>query len=90
MKIRRLIWDDWNEEHVLKHGVTTGEVEEVCYSKHYAIKSGKNKMAIWGQTEDGRYLLVVLGVREYGDYYPVTSRDMEDRERKQYKKWTKR
>ena len=90
MKIRNLIWDEWNIAHILKHGVSQHEVEEVCLSRHFAIKSGRNKMAVWGQTDDGRYLLVILGIRDYGDYYPVSSRDMDEKEKRQYKKWIKR
>lgn len=89
MKIKNLIWDEWNIEHVLRHGVTQDEVEEVCYSRHFAIKSGRNKMAVWGQTIGGRYLLVILGVRDYGDFYPVSARDMDQKEKRQYRKWVK-
>lgn len=90
MKIRNLIWDDWNEEHILKHGGSKEEVEEVCYSRHVAIKSGNGKKAVWGQSEDGRYLLVIVGERGNDDYYPISIRGMEEKEKKQYKKWTKR
>ena len=90
MKIRNLIWDEWNLEHALRHGVTKDEIDEVCFSKHVAIKSGKSKMAVWGQTYDGRYLLVILGIEDYGDYYPVSARDMDDREKRNFRKWIKR
>ena len=29
MKIRAVVWDDWNEEHIARHGVEVEEVEEV-------------------------------------------------------------
>ena len=90
MEIRRLRWNEWNIEHIQKHGVSQDEVEDVCYSRHFNIKSGKGKMALWGQTADGRYLIVILVIEEYGDYYPISARDMEDKERKFYKKWLKR
>ncbi|MBI2039606.1 BrnT family toxin [Candidatus Microgenomates bacterium] len=90
MKIRNLIWDEWNIEHVGKHGVSQDEVEEVCSSKHFAIKSGKTKMAVWGRTEGGRYLLVIVGVRGFYDYYPVSAREMDDREKRNFRKWIKR
>lgn len=90
MKIKNLIWDEWNTEHVLRHGVTQNEVEEVCFSRHFAIKSGRNKMAVWGQTIGGRYLLVILGVRDYGSFYPVSARDMDEKEKGRYRKWIKK
>ena len=90
MKIRRLRWDEWNLEHTSKHGVSQEEIEEVCFSKHFAIKSGKSKIAVWGQSADGRYLLVILGIEDYGDYYPISARDMEEKEKSRHKKWIKR
>lgn len=90
MNIRRLRWNEWNIEHTQRHEVSQDEVEDICYSRHFAIKSGRGKMALWGQTTDGRYLLVVLVIEEYGDYYPISARDMDEKEKKQYKKWIKR
>jgi hypothetical protein len=28
--IRRMIWNTWNEKHIIRHGVIPDEVEEVC------------------------------------------------------------
>ncbi len=90
MKIRKLRWNEWNIEHIQKHGVSVEEVEDICYSKHFAVKSGKSKMALWGQTVDGSYLLIILVIEEYGDFYPISARQMEEKEKRNYKKWTKR
>lgn len=90
MQIRRLRWNEWNIERIQRHGVSQDDVEEVCYSRHIAIKSGRGKMALWGQTADGRYLLVVLVIEDYGDHYPISAREMDEKEKKQYRKWIKR
>lgn len=90
MQIRRLRWNEWNIKHIQRHRVSQDEVEDVCYSKHFAIKSGRGKMALWGQTAAGRYLLVILVIEDYGDHYPISARDMDEREKKQYRKWIKR
>lgn len=90
MKIRNLIWDEWNIVHTAQHGVDQEEIEEICSSRNFAIKSGKGKVAVWGQTENGRYVLVILGRREFDDYYPVSAREMDEREKRNYKKWIKR
>ncbi len=90
MKIRNLLWDEWNEDHTAKHGINREEIEEVCFSRNIAIKSGKTKMAVWGQTGDGRYVLVILGIREFDDYYPISARDMDEKEKMSYRKWIKR
>ncbi len=79
-----LIWDDQNLEHIAEHGVSDIEVEEVCYSDVFVKRARNNTLAVYGQTENGRYLLVILGRRSKGVYYPVTARDMTDGERKTF------
>ncbi len=82
--IEELIWEERNIEHIVQHGVTMDQVEEVCYSDAL-FKRGRNQiLEVYGQTEDGRYLVVFLAKRGKGAYYPVTARDMNDRERKTY------
>ena len=39
-----------------------------------------------GQTEEGRYLTILLATRSNQRYYPVTARDSTDKERKSFKK----
>ena len=90
IKIRRLIWDEWNEDHAVKHGVSQEEIEEVCFTKHFDIKSGQGKIAVWGQSSVGRYVIIILGKEEYDGFYPISARDMEEKEKRFYKKWLKR
>ena len=71
--IRELFWDESNESHIARHHVTPGEVEEVCFGKHWMLRSGRRRMAVFGQTESGRYLLVILEAEDCGEYYVVTA-----------------
>jgi len=88
MRIRYLIWDDWNLEHIAEHGVTPEEVKEACYSKQCWNRRGrKGRRYILGQTEDGRYLSIILASREGGAFYTITARDMDEKERRLYRKW---
>lgn len=44
MKIREVVWDDWNEEHIVRHGVEVEEVEEVLAGIFtLPLKQKKNK-----------------------------------------------
>jgi uncharacterized DUF497 family protein len=82
--IEDLIWDEHNLDHIARHNVTQYEVEEVCYSKTF-VKRGRNGLLeVYGQTESGRYLVLFFARRGKGVYYPVTARDMVERERKTY------
>jgi len=84
--VEDLIWDDQNLGHIAEHGVSDAEVEEVCYSDPYVKRARNNALALYGQTENGRYLLVILGRRSKGVYYPVSARDMTDGERRMFRR----
>jgi uncharacterized DUF497 family protein len=83
--VEELIWDDRNLEHIARHGVSRFEVEQVCYSDAFIKRTRNQLLAVYGQTESGRYLIVFLGRRGQGVYYPVTARDMIDRERRAFR-----
>ncbi|MDO8638762.1 MAG: BrnT family toxin [Candidatus Daviesbacteria bacterium] len=86
MIIRRLIWDEWNIEHIARHNVEPEEVEEVCKSKNLFNKWKNKTYRVIGQTEDGRYLTIFLAPRIGQSYYPVTARDATERERKVFRR----
>ncbi len=61
MYIERLDWDDYRVEHIARHKVEPFEVWEICEdSLHLAHREGYNRYRLYGQTAEGRYLLVVL------------------------------
>lgn len=81
IKIKQLIWDEFNVEHIKKHKVTVSEVEAV----------GRNILT-HEQTKLGRYLVigrigsrilaVIIKRKRIGVYYPITARDAAKRERR--------
>jgi uncharacterized DUF497 family protein len=83
-RIRQIVWDDWNEEHLARHHVTPIEAEQVCFSDPLVMRGREGTKTLWGQSDAGRYLLVVLGERGEGIFYPVTARDMTESERRNY------
>ncbi len=54
-------WNDWNTEHIARHGVTIGEAEHVAShaSPPYPTTAENDKLFVWGQTSAGRYLQVI-------------------------------
>ncbi|WP_329413587.1 hypothetical protein OG802_24220 [Streptomyces sp. NBC_00704] len=87
MRVDELIWDDWNEQHIAEHNVTPDEVEEACQTKPIqARRTRDDKYAVFGTTDSGRYLTVILSSRGRNSYYVVTARDMDVRERATYRK----
>ena len=92
MKIRSFIWKaDFVEKLLVKHGVATYEVEELFFNKpqvrtvERGRTKGENVYRASGQTNDGRYLLVIYIFKpQSGAALPISARDMTARERKQY------
>lgn len=89
MRIDELEWDDWNEEHIAKHGVDPTEIEEVVFdraSTFLRTKSAQHRRyVVLGLTDAGRYLFVVLELVGTGKGYTVTARDMTDDEKHRFK-----
>ena len=85
--IEDVIWDGNNLEHIAHHGVRPAEVEEVLWDDPWFEKRrGRQRYQVFGQTDSGRYLLVILD-REYNSiFYVVTARDMTETEKRHYQR----
>ena len=85
MHIRKLIWSDRVIDKLAqKHHVSPEEVREVCYSKHHVRKGPDDIYYVYGQTYDGRYLLVVVAHKGQGRFKVITARDMDRSEKRFY------
>ena len=82
------ITDEILDKLASKHGVSMDEVEELCFSEGLHARGGRDGLLmLFGQTDAGRYLLVVLAPRSNeGVWAVVTARDMTLQERRLYKK----
>lgn len=81
IKIRELIWNERNVEHIRKHNVTVAEAEEVVKS-FIAHKAGKKGRYIAIGRSGKRLISVIVKRERTGIYYPVTARDAAKEERK--------
>jgi uncharacterized DUF497 family protein len=82
VRIKQLVWDDWNVEHIRKHRVNINEVEEVCKAVKKTLKTYRERLIVLGKTTQGRLLTVVLAPESKGRYYVVSARDMSRKERR--------
>lgn len=93
MKLEGIIWlEAIVEKLTVKHGVETHEVEEVL-SNHPKIRfvekgivQGEDVYMALGQSDAGRYLAVLFIYKSSQDALIVSSRDMAEKERRQYGK----
>ena len=85
-KYHRLDWDLRSIYHIAKHYVTADEVQQVIFSSHFRIRRGKGEdiYYVFGQTEVGRYLFIVLRDMSGGIGNVVTTRDMSEHEKRWY------
>ncbi|MDP3973980.1 MAG: hypothetical protein Q8P92_04060 [Candidatus Daviesbacteria bacterium] len=81
IKIKKLVWDEWNIEHIKKHNVIQSEVEEISKNIiiHKKVKLGR--YSIFGRVSS-RILTVIINRKASGIYYPVTARDAAKKERR--------
>lgn len=86
MYIAGIEWDEWNIEHIEKHVVTPQEVEEACYNQPINRRTRDNFYLIYGQTDAGRYLFVVVRYKGEGIVYVITARPMTKGEQRYYRK----
>jgi len=80
-RIVGLIWDNWNERHIARHGVEAYEVEEAIENIRYTNRSG-DYLRVLAQTYGGRYLTIIIDHEGQGYWYTVTARDMTHSERR--------
>ncbi len=87
---RRLVWDDWNLPHIVRHDVTPDEVEAACHAQPVFFKqSYKGRIMIFGMTPAGRLLAIVIGPvpdAPAGTFYPFTARTAHRSERRDYER----
>lgn len=93
MRLDEVIWKDrFIDKLEVKHGVSTGEVEEILFGKAHVRRAqkghvkGEDLYAAYGRTRGGRYLIIFFIRKEPTAALPISARDMTDSERKYYER----
>lgn len=94
MHIDQFLWPPDRIEHIARPGVTPDEVEEVCFGRSW-VRRGKSQgenpvYYVLGITGVGRHLFCVVIRFPDGVGYPITAREMTDKEKHSFRKWKKR
>lgn len=83
--MREIRWTEWSEDHIARHDVAPTEVEQVVFSRPRLMGKGREDVTlVFGTTDAGRHLVVVLSDSEDGRLFVVTARDMTDAERRAF------
>jgi len=93
IKVNEIIWKETLVEKIEnKHHVTTFEVEEILYGRNkvYRIAKGdvqsEDVYLALGKTSAGRYLSVFFILKKNRRVLPISARDMDNKERREYVK----
>ncbi len=92
MRISEIVWSESDAAHIVRHGVTPEEVEEILAANPVWRKgrthpeTGRVSLIALGRTEAGKYLFVVLSPRELGRARCVTALEMDDKARRFYER----
>jgi len=86
MKVTDFDWDETNLEHIARHRVLPEEAEEVLLSDCEVAPAIEGcKLAI-GQTEAGRYLLIVFREKPGSAVRVITARELTERQKRAYRR----
>jgi len=87
--ISSIKWKEESIEHIARHLISPQEVEEVCFNVNDApfIRSGRENLHyVFGKTNSGRFLFIVVRFIRNGEVRVITARDMNTWEKKHFKK----
>lgn len=82
--VREFQWDDANEEHIARHGVTPAEVEELFIARILVRRGPMGRYLVLGRSAAGRHLSAILEKLGGGWVRVNTARDMAPKERRLY------
>ena len=88
-------WNQWNLEHITRHGVKPEEAEAVVSNarRPYPLHRQDGKWLVWGRVVGGsaypgrgRLLQVVFVVDDDDSIFIIHARPLTDREKRQYRR----
>ncbi|HCR35517.1 hypothetical protein A2130_02790 [Candidatus Woesebacteria bacterium GWC2_33_12] len=81
IEINNLVWNDWNVEHVKKHGLTKRIIENAILNIK-AFRYGYRARIVLICEFKGNFISIVVDRKTEGKYYIVTARSADRKERK--------
>lgn len=93
MRVTQIIWlPEIEEKLARKHRLTVLEVEEVLYGDpqirfvEKGHREDEDMYAAYGQTEEGRYILVYFILKHGDEALVISARDMDRKEQRLYER----
>ena len=79
-------WNEWNEEHLAKHGIAPEEAEDVVRGARppFPLVQDDEKYLVWGPGSGGRLLQVVFVIDAGDSVYIIHARPLTEAEKRRY------
>ena len=81
-------WNDWNIEHIEKHGVLPEEAESVVRNARqpFPRKIEEDKWFVWGRGRGDRFLQVIYLLDDDGTVYVIHARPLDQKEKRRLRR----
>jgi len=85
-------WNEWNIEHIARHGIRPEEAEYVVRraKRPYPRRLGGGKYVVRGPTAAGRCIQVIYVFDPEEARYVIHARPLTDRDRRRYRRGSQR
>jgi uncharacterized DUF497 family protein len=84
-------WNDWNTDHIAKHGIVPKQAEQVVLRARTPWPSyeGDNRWLVRGPDQNGLYVQVVYIIDPDATIYVIHARPLTPREKRQFRRRNK-
>ena len=81
-------WNEWNIEHVWRHGVPPVEAEAAVRTakRPFPRNRGDGRWVVWGRGFGGRLLQVVFTIDPESCVYIIHARPLNEAEKKRFRR----
>jgi uncharacterized DUF497 family protein len=85
-------WNEWNTEHIMRHGVCPEEAERVVRGAtgRFPRRIEQDKWLVWGRGNGGRLLQVVFVLDEDDTVFVIHARPLTDKEKRRFRRGRRR
>jgi uncharacterized DUF497 family protein len=81
-------WNEWNVEHIARHGVGPEEAEEVVdrATAPFPERHRRERLRVWGKTAEGRHIQVVFVLDPEGSIFVIHARPLTESEKRRFRR----
>lgn len=81
-------WNEWNSEHIARHGVSTDEAEAVVQraTRPFPRRIDDDKWIVWGSGVGGRPLQVVFVLDDDDSVFVIHARPLTTGEKRRFRR----